>query len=149
MDGRNTGEHEPKLKHIPIPRFLHSLRTLSIAIYPLFARSQCMLCLHTITPTGSDAGCLLENACKCAWLSKTLSIRWDILEKIDEAWMDGRSSINANNVNERWKRAKPSKQEATMNKGDDGPLMQKVPKSVNDIRLGKLALNEGHDIRQI
>jgi hypothetical protein len=75
----------------------------------------------------------------------------DILEKIGAAWTDGRSSVNttANERTKKMKRKKRSKQEATMNKGDNEPLMQKVPKSVNDIRLGQLALNEGHDIGQI
>ncbi len=38
----------------PIPRFRQFLCTLSIAIYPLFVTSRCMLCLQTMTPTGSD-----------------------------------------------------------------------------------------------
>lgn len=38
----------------PMPRLRQFLFTLSIAIYPLFARSLCILCLHTMTPIGSE-----------------------------------------------------------------------------------------------
>ena len=37
-----------------MPRFRQFLLTLNIAIYPLFARRRCILCLQTITPTGSE-----------------------------------------------------------------------------------------------
>jgi len=45
-----------------MPRLRHFLSTLSIAMYPLFARSLCMLCLHTITPIGSFEAESLEYA---------------------------------------------------------------------------------------
>jgi hypothetical protein len=47
-----------------MPRLRHFLSTLSIAMYPLFARSLCTLCLHTITPMGSFEAESLEYAYK-------------------------------------------------------------------------------------
>lgn len=55
----NIGEpgikNNNKNKNSPIPRFLHSLSTLSMAMYPRRALALCIDCLQMITPIGLAA----------------------------------------------------------------------------------------------
>lgn len=54
VEGRLSGGGEDIDMHSPTPRLRQFLLTLSIAIYPLLEMCLCMLCLHTITPIGTE-----------------------------------------------------------------------------------------------
>lgn len=70
-------------------------------MYPLFAKSRCILCLHMMTPTGSDVGALLENAYRRSRSSTPLyehehEYETDLREKIDGACSNERQNVNVN-----------------------------------------------------
>lgn len=86
-----------------------------------------MLCLHTITPIGTDDPGGM--ACKHAWVSgdsgdsggRTRNASWGL---------GGRVSVGRGG-------------------GGDAPLVEKVAVGVYDVGLAEFCLHEGHDVGQV